>query len=1104
MGMKYHGFNVTVALNDGKIINAYFGLDNEESVQLSKQAYLFKNAKTIADIQCGIEEGFVPTFDDLSFMQLFEELGDIDYYEDFLFKLHKENVGNIRAVILIADEEGYGERKYSWKKYELNPYKETGGIKTATYDQQKRKYLPEIDTFLSDELITKVDLALPRETKKPAIANRKCKTKDGMSLDEFGKLYDYFLREKDEVFFGIEMPRGIVIRGYKGNEINVVIPEFAGGYKINHIASFGKNALVENCSIPSGVGVSEDAFEDCPKLYKADANGYVVVFGRLVKAEKTNPKMMIPKGTKSIGKNVFSKNTAIEEVVLPDGLEEIAFGAFEECTSLKKVNFPNSLKTIEGNAFKRCTALTEVVFPENLETIGNRAFDGCKSISKVSIAPKTKCGSSAFSNCSKSLARADGITCVGGVMYDLDFSKHMSYHGVAPRTWHFTIPEDVKRIDGDIIFNAPGNVAESFTITDNIEYINTSDFFLSGVELFRIVDHATGDVVFETGVFADCPNLLTNSERFEEFCDLIAEKDYDALQELFSVGRKKKAAKKAASPKAPEKRTEVIAPAPQQTLETNLTKQAKKNCVDWMSKYGASITANPTIIFSGKTFVLSGISGEIIIDVEKNITERGGVIRQKVSGKTDYVVVDPQWAGESKTKNALEQQEKGTSVIIALVQDLLAAFNTPQALPEEQKAPKTMDKKTAEKKNGTKADHKETQPASRKTGMVGKTQKSPDEFTIFGTVFSGYAGSSSVVAIPDGITEISMFAFKENKNLRAITVPSSVKIIDAYAFSECEALGEVLLCEGIEEIGFRAFAHSGLKTITIPASIKKLDNAFAECDKLEQVAILASIQKLETSTFFKCKELREIRLPDSIRRIGENVFYRCISLNSITLPKKLRNIGKYAFASCEKLEQIVIPINVESIGDEAFCGCKELKHVHLSQSVKKIGKNAFSSLAEEVTFHTVPDSYGEQYCKDNHLKYDYNLDSTLVEQLGETLKKQVAEAERKRRDAEEVARFQELQRARAEAEAERKRKEEEEYRRRAAEEAEVTERRRQEQLAAVRVRYEQLTAKIAEQEQIIDQNKGWFGIQAKNRKAAQEQLRILQAQLAQEFPKGKP
>ena len=59
-------------------------------------------------------------------------------------------------------------------------------------------------------------------------------------------------------------------------------------------------------------------------------------------------------------------------------------------------------------------------------------------------------------------------------------------------------------------------------------------------------------------------------------------------------------------------------------------------------------------------------------------------------------------------------------------------------------------------------------------------------------------------------------------------------------------------------------------------------------------------------------------------------------------------------------------------------------------------------------------------------------------------------------------------------------------------------------LAEKRNRYDQLIKQVADQNRIISENRGWFGAQAKARKAAQSQLATLQAQLSREFPNGRP
>ena len=113
--------------------------------------------------------------------------------------------------------------------------------------------------------------------------------------------------------------------------------------------------------------------------------------------------------------------------------------------------------------------------------------------------------------------------------------------------------------------------------------------------------------------------------------------------------------------------------------------------------------------------------------------------------------------------------------------------------------------------------------------------------------------------------------------------------------------------------------------------------------------------------------------------------------------------------------------------------------------------------------------------------------------------KKRAEAETKAKAEAEALTKAEAE-ARAKAESEARAKAEAEARAKAAEEEKI----RAEKLALAQAKYDQLLSEIKKQKEIIDQNRGWFGSPAKIRKAAQEQLRILESQMSKEFPNGKP
>ena len=92
-------------------------------------------------------------------------------------------------------------------------------------------------------------------------------------------------------------------------------------------------------------------------------------------------------------------------------------------------------------------------------------------------------------------------------------------------------------------------------------------------------------------------------------------------------------------------------------------------------------------------------------------------------------------------------------------------------------------------------------------------------------------------AIPEGVETVRTKAFYKCSDIRELTLPSTLKIIEEKAFFRC-SISEILLPEGLEEIGKDAFAYTGLKTIDIPASVKTVgEYAFYNCTALLEINV---------------------------------------------------------------------------------------------------------------------------------------------------------------------------------------------------------------------------------------------------------------------------
>ena len=82
-------------------------------------------------------------------------------------------------------------------------------------------------------------------------------------------------------------------------------------------------------------------------------------------------------------------------------------------------------------------------------------------------------------------------------------------------------------------------------------------------------------------------------------------------------------------------------------------------------------------------------------------------------------------------------------------------------------------------------------------------------------------GSSYV--IPDGVTDIAMYAFDSAAGLKSVTFPSTLKTIESFAFSECTSLQSATLSQGLARVGEAAFFNClSLKSLYIPDSVTEI------------------------------------------------------------------------------------------------------------------------------------------------------------------------------------------------------------------------------------------------------------------------------------------
>ena len=98
------------------------------------------------------------------------------------------------------------------------------------------------------------------------------------------------------------------------------------------------------------------------------------------------------------------------------------------------------------------------------------------------------------------------------------------------------------------------------------------------------------------------------------------------------------------------------------------------------------------------------------------------------------------------------------------------------------------------------------------------------------------------VIIPEGVLEINRSMFYDCVNLKKVTLPSTLQVIQDYAFAGCIRLETVDFRKlgSLQRIGNHAFdGCKSMKKVVLSESIREIGNAaFADCGVLEKFVLL--------------------------------------------------------------------------------------------------------------------------------------------------------------------------------------------------------------------------------------------------------------------------
>lgn len=213
-----------------------------------------------------------------------------------------------------------------------------------------------------------------------------------------------------------------------------------------------------------------------------------------------------------------------------------------------------------------------------------------------------------------------------------------------------------------------------------------------------------------------------------------------------------------------------------------------------------------------------------------------------------------------------------------------------------------------------------------------------------------YNGDDEVVKIPNRFMFMKVIAmneeaFSDNDNLQEITIPSSVREIEANAFRNCTALQKVNFTGRIGYIHEYAFFNcSSLQTLELPYSDKIViieESAFESCSSLKSVDFRNSQVYVDTYAFYDCDSLENVygasRLSSSYDAFDNTALERNCSGNDYFI------IGSCLVKYLGSNKDVVVPDEVSDVSQMAFAD-KGVESIHMPSGINEFNLRFTSDL----------------------------------------------------------------------------------------------------------------------------------------------------------------
>ncbi len=527
----------------------------------------------------------------------------------------------------------------------------------------------------------------------------------------------------------------------------------------------------------------------------------------------------------------------IQSLVLPEGVECLYNDAFKGCSLLEEITLPAGLRQIQDSVFEDCTSLGSLDLPASVSFIGDRAFANCTSLEKLAVPEGCYIGTDFLAGSGvKDLELPylhPGIWCEWDERLDhftglerlaIDLGSYASY---LPDELLTDLKELV--VKGGVAdsnkFSQNCHALKSVTFLDRVTEIGANAF--EGCDSLETVSIGSGLEKVGTDVFGGCTKIkevtaASFSFEDENYYEGVAPNTL-SLGDLFPVRSDASKIKLTIAEGVTE-----LGPVTLSTRFEELLLPSTLTSIDKEFPAAVSELSKVSVSGEGERFQTQG---DILYFTDK---DRGlGILWADKAVSGNVTVLD----GVTSVPASVFENRTG-----------IASVSIPAGV---------------------------TEIGDRAFAFSGITEiviPADSELVTIGVFAFADCGNLTAVNIPDSVVEIHKGAFDGCTNLATVTGGENVELIEADAFEGTKWITEaqkkknqviylfhvafayyptdktqfeVTIQEGTKGIAACAFESTGLRKITIPATVKVIGSLALYNDALYNVHFLGTRDQWE-------------------------------------------------------------------------------------------------------------------------------------------------------------------------------------------------------------------------------------------------------------------